>query len=200
MALAILSKLGYVLLSPEELAQADAEGGFADPDLRVVDERALPDVPEDAFGSIPIVVVAGRHGVTGADPRIAGAVRRPAGVHELYRLFQDILEENPRATPRIPTHLPATCRLDGKEWKGTVLSLSESGCLLRSTEPQMLGASFELALALPPSGSIDLEVDVAYQLIPELGLTFHATLPADRERIRAFIERTLAAGGPVRPT
>jgi hypothetical protein len=112
-------------------------------------------------------------------------------MHELYRLIQEVLEETPRATPRAPTHLQAHCAWDGKEWTGTILSLSESGCLIRSTEPQMLGARFNLRFALPPMGSVELEADVAYQLIPELGLVFHATAPSQRAMIAEFIQRTL---------
>jgi len=193
MTRAILAKLGYVILSPEELAESSESQGFGAPDLRIVDERSLPELPEDGFPSLPIVVLTGRHGVTGADPRIAGAVCRPAGMHELYRLMQEILEDTPRSTPRILTHLPAHCSCDGKKWTGAVLSLSESGCLLRSAEPQMLGSRFVLSFALPPIGEIEVEADVAYQLIPELGVTFHATSPADREKIGGFIRRVLAS-------
>jgi hypothetical protein len=191
MARAILSKLGYVILSPEDLAESSESQGFGVPALRIVDERCLAEVPEDGFPSLPIIVLTGRHGVTGADPRIAGALRRPAGMHELYRLIQEILEDTPRSTPRILTHLPARCASDGKEWTGAVLSLSESGCLLRSSEPQMLGSRFVLSFAMPPVGEVAVEADVAYQLIPELGVTFHATSPADRKKIGDFIRHAL---------
>jgi hypothetical protein len=191
MALTIMSKLGYAILSPEEFAESAEFQGLEAPALRIVDERSLPDVPEDGYSSIPIIVLTGRHGVTGADPRIAGAVRRPAGMHELYRLIQEVLEDTPRATPRILTHLPARCAHDGKEWTGAVLSLSESGCLLRSAEPQMLGSRFVLSFSLPPVGEVEVEADVSYQLIPDLGVTFHATSPADRETIGEFIRRVL---------
>jgi len=189
----ILAKLGYPILTPEEFESRSEQRGFVEPALRIVDERHLADVPEDAYPSLPIIVLSGRHGVTGADPRIVGAVRRPAGMHELYRLIQDVLEETPRTTPRTPTHLQAQCTWDGKEWSGTILSLSESGCLIRSTEPQMLGARFRIRFSMPPLGSLDLDADVAYQLIPELGLVFNSTQPAERAMIAEFIRRTLTA-------
>ena len=66
------------------------------------------EVPDDDPESLPIVVLTGRHGVTGADQRIVGAIRRPAGMHELYRLIQQVMEETPRSTPRVPTHLPVS--------------------------------------------------------------------------------------------
>jgi hypothetical protein len=189
----ILSKLGYALVSPEEFDACAQAMGRDSPDLRIVDERSLGEVPEDGFASVPIIVLTGRHGVTGADTRIVGALRRPVGMHELYRLAQEVLEDTPRSTPRIPTHLKARCTRDGKEWTGAVLSLSENGCLLRSTEPQMLGSRFALHFALPHAGTLALDVEVAYQLVPDLGVSFHATAPSDREAIGGFIERLLSA-------
>jgi hypothetical protein len=190
----ILARLGYPILTPEEFAERTKLLGRLEPEMRIVDERHLAEIPEDGYPDLPIVVLAGRHGVTGVDPRIAGAVRRPAGMHELYRLIQEVLEETPRTTPRTPTHLPAHCEWEGKDWTGTILSISESGCLFRSAEPQMLGARFNLEFSLPSVGSLELEADVAYQLIPELGLVFQATRPSERAMIAKFIERTLAAG------
>jgi hypothetical protein len=191
MSRTILAKLGYALVTPEEFPACAESMGRDVPDLRIVDERSLAEVPEDGFPSVPIIVLTGRHGATGADSRIVGAIRRPAGLHELYRLAQEILEDAPRSTPRIPTHFRARCRRDGKEWPGAVLSLSESGCLLRSSEPQMLGARFNLSFTLPRTGTLDLEAEVTYQLLPDLGMTFHATSPSEREAISNFIDQAL---------
>jgi hypothetical protein len=63
---------------------------------------------------------------------------------------------------------------------------------LRSTAPQNLGATFQLRFVLPRSGPIELEVEVTYQLVPDLGLTFHGTVPVRREEIADFIRRMLA--------
>jgi hypothetical protein len=192
MSRTILTKLGYALVTPEEFPDCAESLGRDIPDLRIIDERSLAEVPEDGFPAIPIIVLTGRHGVTGADPRIVGAIRRPAGMHDLYRLAQEVLEDTPRTTPRIPTHFRARCYRDGNEWTGAVLSLSESGCLLRSTVPQMLGSRFTLSFTLPCIGTLDLEGEVTYQLVPDLGMTFHATSPSDRAAISDFIGRSLA--------
>jgi hypothetical protein len=65
----ILAKLGYLVLLPEEAASirdlADAR-----PLVRVLDERQMAEIPDDGDG-IPIILLTGRHGATGADPRIA---------------------------------------------------------------------------------------------------------------------------------
>ena len=124
MSRSILSKLGYALVSPEEFQECAESLGRDLPDLRIVDERTLADVDDDDGGPpIPMIVLTGRHGVTGADPRIAGALKRPAGLHELYRLMQQVLEDTPRSAPRVPTHIPATVIRNGKEWTVAVLSL-----------------------------------------------------------------------------
>jgi hypothetical protein len=188
----VLARLGYGLFTPEEFAASPAAANGKIPDLRIVDERSMAEVPEDGSPSIPIIVLTGRHGVTGADSRIVGAIRRPAGLHELYRIAQEVLEEIPRAVPRIPTHLLARCGRELSEWTGAVLSLSESGCLLRSTEPQMLGSMMTIEFTLPRSGRLCVEAEVTYQLLPDLGLTFHATSPSDRSAIRSFIERSFS--------
>ncbi len=191
MSRTILAKLGFRIVAPEDYP-ALAEAMDRDrPDLRIVDERRLAEVPDES-PAVPIVVLSGRHGVTGADSRIVGAVRRPAGMHELYRLVQEVLEETPRSTPRIPTHLTARCRRQGREWRAAVLSLSENGCLLRSPEPLMLGSSLEISFDLPVSGALHCDAEVAYQLLPDLGLVFHAAPPAVREAIQGYLTRTLA--------
>jgi hypothetical protein len=158
--------------------------------LRVVDERQLAEVPEDT-PSVPLLVLTGRHGVTGADPRIVGAIRRPAGMHELYRLVQQVTEDTPRATPRVPTHLPARCHKDGHEWSTTVISLSENGCLVCSPEPLLLGSQLQLEFDLPITGTLRVSAETAYQLLPDVGLIFNATRSSDREAISNFVSNTL---------
>jgi hypothetical protein len=142
---------------------------------------------------VPIVVLTGRHGVTGADPRVMGALCRPAGMHDLYRILQQILEELPRSSPRVATHLRATCRLDEREWPATVLSLSENGGLLRSPEPLLLGSRVVLSFTLSGEGLLEVEGDASYQLVPDVGLVFNGTPARVRESIAAFVAGSLAA-------
>jgi len=189
----ILAKLGYRIVDPEDFEAAAAELGVERPDLRLVDERSLADTGDDEDPPVPIVVLCGRHGVTGADPRVVGAIRRPAGLHEIYRLVQQVLEDTPRSTPRVPTHLPARCQRDGREWRGAVLSLSENGCLLRSPEPLLLGSRIGLGFELPRHGKLELDAEIAYQLVPDMGVVFNATSPSVREAIGAYVASALAA-------
>lgn len=190
---AILGKLGYAIVTPEEFESLAEEWDRDQPDLRIVDERNLQELPEGGRSPVPIIVLTGRQGVTGADPRIAGAIPRPAGLHELYRLMQQILEDAPRSTPRIPTHLPATIVVRDREWPVSVLSLSENGCLIRSPESLLLGSRVSLQLQLPHAHLLELDAEVGYQLVPDLGLTFHATTPTDRLVLSRFVETALLA-------
>ena len=193
MARSILAKLGYQIVEPDEYPAAAAGLGLERPHLRLVDERSLADVEEEEEDPpVPIVVLCGRHGVSGVDPRIVGAIRRPAGLHEVYRLVQQVLEDTPRSTPRVPTHLAARCRSEGREWRGAVLSLSENGCLLRSSEVLLLGSRIVLGFELPRSGAIEVDAEIAYQLVPDLGVVFNATSPGVREAIGGYVTAALA--------
>ncbi len=118
-------------------------------------------------------------------------MKRPAGLHELYRLLQQVLEEVPRSTPRVPTHIAARLSHDGREWRGAVLSLSENGCLLRSPEPLLLGERLDISFELPRTGTVQLTTEVAYQLVPDAGLIFLRTAPSDRQAISSFVTSTL---------
>lgn len=196
MTRAILAKLGYAILLPEELERVTGDAPVR-PTLRIVDERQLGEVPDEPDG-VPIVVLTGRHGATGADPRIIGAIRRPAGMHELFRLIQQVTEDTPRSTLRVPTHLKARCRNEDHEWPVTVLSLSENGCLIRSPEPLLLGARLDLSFVLPAQ-AIDVEAETAYQLLPDMGLIFHGIPTRQRQAIERFVVGTLAGAAAQEP-
>ena len=190
----ILGRLGYRILTSEEFSQQaeDDELSPPRPDLHIVDERRLAEVPEDEGESpIPIIVISGRHGVTGADPRIVGAVRRPAGLHDLFRLLQQTFEDQPRTVPRVSMHLRAVCRLRDQEWSALLLSLSENGCLLRSPEPLPLGTRLDLAFDLPKVGPMKLCAEAAYQLVPDLGLVFSGIQPSVRDAISGYVTDVL---------
>ncbi|MBW2269482.1 MAG: PilZ domain-containing protein [Deltaproteobacteria bacterium] len=190
--LLLLARLGYTIHEPEGFAK------LADPDDRpdafLVDERRLAEVPDDGGPQIPIVALAGRQGVTGADVRVAGAVPRPAGLHELFSVLQQVLERRPRSAPRVATHLSARCCAeDSGAWQGTLLTLSENGCLLRSPEPLLLGSKLCMHFALPRGGEIELDAEVAYQLPPDLGLVFSSVEAAARRAIADFVGEALAS-------
>ncbi|MFP8876490.1 MAG: hypothetical protein VCB99_06185, partial [Myxococcota bacterium] len=131
----MLEKLGYHIVESEDYEKSRSEGGKAVALLRLVDERRLAEVPDERADSVPIILLTGRVGAVGADSRVLGALRRPAGVHELYRLVQQISEDTPRSTPRVPVHIAASCRTFDDASQVVLLSLSENGCLVRSARP-----------------------------------------------------------------
>ncbi len=195
----LLARVGYTIVSVEDWENLQHENPDAgDPlDLRLVDDRCWGEVPGPKEAPESIVVLTGRNGTAGEDPRVVGAILRPAGLHDLFRLLQNVLEDTPRSTPRVPTHLRARCESDGKAWQASVLSLSENGCLLRSPERLRLGSRLRLAFSLPNVGEVETEADVAYQMLPDLGLVFNATPSISREAILDFVYNAL--GGDVIP-
>jgi len=186
----ILAKLGYRILDAEEFALELEKDEYARPDLRLVDERHLGEVDHDD-PVIPIVALTGREGVTGADPRIVAALRRPAGLHALFRILQQLLEDQPRSSPRVSTHLRSRCEQAEREWGATVLCLSENGCLLRSAQAMPLGSRLRLRLQLPRHGDLQLAGDVAYQLLPDLGVVFNGSTSREREVLASFVREAL---------
>lgn len=190
----ILAKLGYSIVSVDAFEGLRAENPELSPDLLLVDERRLVEAAtwdDDGDREIPIILLTGQHGATGADRRIVGAVKRPAGMHDLYRLLQQVFEQTPRSTPRIATQLRARCSRGDRAWEGRVLSLSENGCLIRSAETIPLGQTIQLALELPQTGEIALDAEASYQLLPDVGLVFSAVPHAQRQRLERFVSQAL---------
>ena len=190
----MLGRLGYRIVAPDafESLRSDEPGLTAD--LLLVDERELAEIgtaDEGAIAKAPIILLCGRQGATGADRRVVGAVKRPAGLHDLYRLIQQIFEDTPRTTPRVATHFRAQVTCGEDHWEGRVLSLSENGCLLRTGESILLGQRMRLELALPQSGPIAVEAEATYQLLPDMGLVFHAVEPSSREALTRFVSQTI---------
>ena len=191
----ILDRLGYAILSPEKFEKLRT-GSDVDPDrqpdLFIVDELRLRDLPESGGSQdVPIVVLVRSDAAPEGDARIVAAVKPPVGMHDLYRLLQQVLEDRPRTTLRIQTELSAVCRRSGHEWNATVVSLSENGCLLRSPEPVPLGTSMQLAFELPGSGTVHVNAETAYQLLPDLGLVFSSVAPRIRELIAGHVAESL---------
>lgn len=194
----ILSRLGYRIVSAEEdeaFRQLMPERRV---DLLLVDERRLGEVSDTDEGGahlagVPIVLLSGKHGATGADPRIVGAVKKPAGLHDLYRLLQQVFEDTPRTTPRVSTHLRVQCETDSAQWDSRMLSISENGCLLRSPESILLGQRIQLEIDLPNQGKVAVEGEAAYQLLPDTGFVFNALDVDSRETLGRFVQDSILA-------
>jgi hypothetical protein len=190
---AILGRIGYAIVPLEEW-QAFPAAAKREPALCLVDDRMLGELPGEApFDRLPVLLLTGREPREASDRRVIGAISQPAGLHELYRVLQQVLEPRPRSTLRVPTNLQATMRGGDREWVGSMLSLSENGCLLRTPEPVPLGSQLEIAFELPRAGRIETRAEASYQLNPDLGIVFQSTPAASRHAIRSFVEERLVA-------
>jgi hypothetical protein len=196
----ILGRMGYAIVDLKDWQEDPSRWNQA-PELCLVDELCAAQLPDGApFDRLPQVWLTGRRGAVGDDPRVRGAICKPAGLHELYRLVQQVLENPPRTSLRVATNIPARLRLNDQEWGGSVLSLSSNGCLLRTTEVVPLGARLEIAFDLPNTpldgessvAHIQTTAETSYQVVPDLGLVFQATAPALRLAITDFVEQNLA--------
>jgi hypothetical protein len=193
LARAILGRMGYAIVTPVEW-QESAVLRARSPELGVVEDRRFSELPEgDDFAALPLILVTSRGAPPVSDPRLVGAMPRPAGLHELYRLLQQALEPVARSAMRVPTNLPVRMRQADREWRGAVLSLSENGCLVRSPEPMTLGTELDVAFELPRGGLIETRAESAYQLVADTGLVFQSTPAASRRAILSFVERQLIA-------
>ncbi len=191
----ILGRVGYSILPAADwaLMHEASPTRVGKPDLRLVDDRCWDEVPALKDAPEPIIMLTGREGSEIKDRRISGAIMRPAGLHDLFRLLQTVLEEMPRSTPRVSTELQARYELDGQESQAAVLSLSDNGCLLRSPEMLSLGTRLRLIITLPNAGEIETDADVAYHMLPDVGLVFNATASSDRNAIHDYVCELLAS-------
>jgi hypothetical protein len=180
LARVMLSKLGYVVLPAEEVPA---------PALRVVREERLAEV--SGLPPVPIILLTrGRRPEVG-DSRVLGTVRRPAGPHQLYRLFQSALEETPRSVPRVSTSLVAHGSNEEGRWDLTVESLSENGCLVTGPKLPSLDTVVDLEVELPWGERVSAPAVAAYQQGESLGLVFHGITLAARKRIAKMVAKLL---------
>jgi hypothetical protein len=193
LARAILGRMGYAIVSAEEWKQSPSLAERT-PELCIVEDLQLAELlAEASFAATPLILLCGKGQPVLEDRRVVGAIARPAGLHELYRLFQQSLEAVARGSLRVPTNLPVRLRSAGREWQASVLSLSENGCLVRSPEPMDLGAELEVAFELPRTGLIQTRAETSYQLVSDTGLVFQATSAAQRRAIQSYVADHLAA-------
>jgi hypothetical protein len=122
-----------------------------------------------------------------------GSIERPAGFHDLYRLVQTALEPNPRATPRVPTSIPARVRGALDDLEAQVVSLSRGGCLLRRENPPGPGEEIVFEFELPRFGTLEIVGRTVYRRASEAGVVFrNLSVPASRG-IQSFVEERMLA-------
>ncbi len=178
-----LDRLGYELLPASIRAEA--------PDARFVAAGRLSRLPATAIE--PVVLFGGMRSKDAEDPRVIGIVERPAGLPKLYGLLQGALEETPRAVPRMTASLPARTFREGVDAPGAILSLSEKGCLLRSTVRLPGDGALKLQFSLPGLGLIDTWAEPCNKAGRELGLVFDGLPDASRFAIADYVTNSLTS-------
>ena len=182
-----LSQAGYSVVSEERWEAHYANVGRA-PDLVIVDtERA-----RELAGLPGILLYAHGQSVPWA-PSAVGSIERPAGFHDLYRLVQEALEDNPRATPRVPTSIPARIRGTRGGAEAQVISLSRGGCLLRRENPPDTGEDVALEFELPRCGTVEITGRTVYRRAHEAGLVFRNLSGPASQGIQSFVEERILA-------
>jgi len=183
-----LSQAGYSVVSEERWEAHYAHVRRA-PDLVIVDaERA-----HELSGLPGILLYAHGQSVPWA-PTAIGSIERPAGFHDLYRLVQEALEANPRATPRVPTSIPArVCGALNGGAEAQVVSLSRGGCLLRRENPPDPGEEIALEFELPRCGTVQIIGRTVYRRAEEAGLVFRNLSAPASQGIQSFVEERILA-------
>lgn len=188
---AALRGLGY------ELVPAFSKGRFDDPSwqpaLRIVDESQLAKIPScEVDPGTPVIVLTGVRPAENSDPRSLGRVRRPAELADLYPLIQRALEKTPRQTPRVATLLSGRCIRADRRAVGSVVSLSDGGCLFKTSHPIEAGEAMNLQFALPRIDILSTRTVCAYRAEGAVGLVFAGASEEIRRRIRGFVTQRLA--------
>ncbi len=179
-ARSLLWKLGYAVMPAGELPEAE---------LRIVREERLAEVA--ALPPLPLILLTTRRQAETGDARVIGAVRRPAGVPALYRLFQAALEEHPRSVPRIPVSLRAHAKGAVHGFDLEVRTLSENGCLLAGPKLPHLDSAVELSIEFPWGEKLEVAAVVAYEQGGAVGALFQGMTLAARRRTAKQVARLL---------
>jgi hypothetical protein len=182
-----LQALGYSF-SPEP---GPADSDPCSSGIWLVDEERIDEVNETE-AEARILLISSTDPTQIEDPRIVSTALRPVQLSAVYSMIQLALEESPRMTPRVRTHLSARCIRADRRSVGAVLSLSEGGCLLRTTNGLRKGAKLDLQFALPEFGLVSTPARCRYIRKGDAGLEFFEPELDLRQSIGHFVTARLA--------
>ena len=178
-----LEALGYEIV-PDSAPESKR------PDLRIVDEAGLAQIPQDeGKARVPIILLRSPRSAAPPDPRIVASLAPPASLQDLYAALQSALETTPRHSPRVTTGLSGRCWHGTDFWTGDVLSLSESGCLFRGARAFPLDLEVTVLFSLPGEEVVSSEVRPTRRTGEDVGLAF---LHLDRESLAAISRYVMA--------
>lgn len=189
-----LRSLGYSLIDLDSEPEAEALSSR----VWIVDEERLdelPSIPQRPELQVALLCESAESQLEPPeDERVFSRITRPARLTTVYEMLQTVLEGTPRRLPRVPTKLSARCIRDEHRSMGAVLSLSEGGCLLRSSDGFARGAQIDLQFALPQFGLIKTHAECRYAQGKDLGLAFGDAHSETRRTIAHYVTSRLAAG------
>jgi hypothetical protein len=184
-----LEALGYTLIDADR--EEDRTGDA--PSAWMVDESRMEEIPSiDDAPDLRLIRLCAPKLQHPADRRIVASIPRPARLGTIYSTLQSTFEGAPRKSPRIRTQLSARCIRRDRRDVGAVLSLSEGGCLLRTTERVRRGARVSLQFALPEYGLVSTRAECRYERRGDSGMEFADPPPDVRHTIAHFVTLQLA--------
>jgi CheY-like chemotaxis protein len=126
--------------------------------------------------------------------KIAGLVKLPLSINEVYQVIQKVIERGSRTNIRISTSLPAKLVHGPETTTGHVTVLSQYGMFFRTLAPPPVGARIIVDFSLWDR-TVSLDAVVLYVVSfeegpfsePGMGLKFVRISPEDNDMVRAFI-------------
>jgi hypothetical protein len=184
-----LQVLGYTLREDTDpIASNPSDSGSW-----LVDETRLGEIPDaEEAPNARILLISSRRMRQHEDARILAQTARPARLSAVYAMIQSAIEHKPRKTPRVRTQLSARCIRADRRSIGAVLSLSEGGCLLRTSDDLRKGINIDLQFALPEYGLVSTPAKCRYVRKGDAGLEFSEPASDIRYSIAHFVTMQLA--------
>jgi len=184
-----LRALGYTLEECEIVDHAALE----DRRVWLVDADRLCDFPDlSVMPDARLLLLTPSDQDNDIDSRAFAHTTRPGRLAPVYEMIQNALEQYPRRSPRISTQLSARCIRSDRRSIGAVLSLSEGGCLLRTSESFRKGMNVDLQFALPNYGLVSTPAECRYTRRGDVGLAFDEPSPDTRHTIAHYVTLQLA--------
>ncbi len=179
-----LGKLGYEIVAPgNEQAPAD---------LWLVDDKCYARIDHHTRPPVPVVLLSPDPAALVED-HVVDVLRPPARFHSLYVALQTALEATPRRSPRVTTKLLAWCAYGRQLCIGTILSLSEGGCIFRCDRALPAGRDAYLLFAIAPGRKLKLRACTVHRKGRDLSLAFLDLDPDDRSAIAQYVIDQLLA-------
>ncbi len=187
----------FLCVAPAVAVFADAKAIGSDLLARLAGDARFKNVPVVLAAELPDQSLEGRV----RSGEIAGLIRKPLDIDNVYQVIQQVIEKGSRTNIRIAATLPARLHDDFGTTEGHVTVLSQYGMFFRTLNPLQTGKRITADLFLWDR-VVNLEAQVLYVvafeegpfLEPGMGMKFVRINPEDNDLIRAFIHDQLWEG------